>query len=189
VAVLSDRQNDLTRLRVEGLINGMKEGLPDATVHEVAALTRDDGYTAAKQHLTAHPDTNIWLSYSDDNMKGVYQALMDSGVKPDDPRYYLAGMDVTNETLDLIKLPNSIYRQAYAFTSTELADANVKMLLQAAAGETPEDILIDAQLVTPENADQYYVGDRAPASTDTGATDTGATDAEMTTEAETETGS
>ena len=40
-------------------------------------------------------------------MKGVYQALKDTGVKPDDPRYYLAGMDVTNETLDMIKIPNS----------------------------------------------------------------------------------
>ena len=86
VAVLSDRQNDLTRLRVEGLVKGVEEALPDATVTEVAALTRDDGYTAAKQHLTAHPDTTVWLSYSDDNMKGVYQALKDTGVKLDDPR-------------------------------------------------------------------------------------------------------
>ena len=31
-------------------------------------------------------------------MKGVYKALMDSHVKKDDPRYFLAGMDVTNDT-------------------------------------------------------------------------------------------
>ncbi|MEA2623569.1 MAG: ribose transport system substrate-binding protein [Chloroflexota bacterium] len=165
VAVLSDRQNDLTRLRVEGLVKGVKEALPNATVNEVAALTRDDGYTAAKQHLTAHPDTTVWLSYSDDNMKGVYQALKDTGVKQDDPKYYLAGMDVTNETLDMIKIPNSIYRQAYAFTSTELADANVKLLLAAASGQPMEDIFIDARLVTPANADEFYVGDKAPAAT------------------------
>lgn len=162
VAVLSDRQNDLTRLRVEGLLNGVKEGAPNATVYEVPALTRDEGYNAAKAHLTAHPDTTVWLSYSDDNMKGVYQALMDAGVEPDDPKYFLAGMDVTNETLDLITIPNSIYRLAYAFTSTELADANVKLLLGAAEGKAIEDIYIDARLVTAENADQFYVGDRAP---------------------------
>ena len=73
------------------------------------ALSREDGYNAAKQQLTAHPDTTIWLSYSNDNMKGVYKALTDAGVANDDPSYFLAGMDVTNEDLDLIQLPNSIY--------------------------------------------------------------------------------
>ena len=28
-----------------------------------------------------------------------------------------------------------------------------------------QDIFIDARLVTPENADQFYVGDKAPAAT------------------------
>jgi ABC-type sugar transport system substrate-binding protein len=162
VAVLSDRQNDLTRLRVDGLLKGVKEGAKNAKVYEVPALTRDDGYTAAKQHLTAHPDTTVWLSFTDDNMKGVYQALMDTGVKADDPKYYLAGMDVTNETLDLIAKPKSIYRQAYAFTSRELAQTNVDLLLAAAEGKPVKDVLIDARLVTPENVKDFYVGDRAP---------------------------
>ena len=158
VAVLSDQQNDLTRLRVQGIYEGVQKGYPAAKVYKVAALTRDDGYNAGKRQLTAHPDTRIWLSYSNDNMKGVYKALMDSHVKKDDPRYFLAGMDVTNEDLDLIRIPNSIYRQAYAFTSTELAKANARMLIEAAQGKKVKDYYINARLVTPANAKLFYVG-------------------------------
>jgi ABC-type sugar transport system substrate-binding protein len=161
VAVMSDRQNDLTRLRVEGLVNGVKAGATNAKVFQVPAVTRDEGYTAAKQHLTAHPDTTVWLSFTDDNMKGVYKALMDNGVKPDDPKYFLAGMDVTNETLDLIAKPDSIYRMAYAFTSRELAKVNVDLLLAAAEGKPVKDAMVNAQLVTPDNVKDFYVGDRA----------------------------
>ena len=93
------------------------------------------GYNAAKQQLTAHPDTTIWLSYSNDNMKGVYKALTDAGVANDDPGYFLAGMDVTNEDLDLIQLPNSIYRMAFAFRSETLATVNENFLVAAAEGQ------------------------------------------------------
>ena len=79
VAIMSDEQNDLTRLRVEGINAELTEKVPTATVMRVPALTREDGYNAAKQQLTAHPDTTVWLSFSNDNMKGVYKALLELG--------------------------------------------------------------------------------------------------------------
>ncbi len=105
VAIMSDEQNDLTRLRVEGINKELTENLPNATVMRVPALTREDGYNAAKQQLTGASGHHVWLSFSNDNMKGVYKALLDSGVDKDDPNYFLAGMDVTNEDLDLIQIP------------------------------------------------------------------------------------
>jgi ribose transport system substrate-binding protein len=158
IAILSDQQNDLTRLRVEGLYEGMKKGVPDAKIYRVPALTREDGYTAAKQHLTAHPDTTIWLSYSNDNMKGVYKALLDNHVEKDDPKYFLAGMDVTNEDLNLIRIPNSIYRMAFAFQSRVLAKINCDLLLAAAKGAPVKDVFVAPDIVTPENAQNFYVG-------------------------------
>ena len=122
------------------------------------ALSREDGYNAAKQQLTAHPDTTIWLSYSNDNMKGVYKALTDAGVANDDPSYFLAGMDVTNEDLDLIQLPNSIYRMAFAFRSETLATVNENFLVAAAEGQPLEDVFVYPELVTPETAKNFYVG-------------------------------
>ena len=49
IAVLSDEQNDLTRLRVKGIYEGVKQGAPNAKVYNVPALSREDGYNAAKQ--------------------------------------------------------------------------------------------------------------------------------------------
>jgi ribose transport system substrate-binding protein len=160
VAIMVDQQNDLTRLRGEGIYNGLKKGVPNASIYRVPAFTREAGYTAAKQHLTAHPDTTVWLSFTNDNMKGVYKALMDSNVAKDDPTYFLAGMDVTNEDLNLIRVPNSIYRMALAFQSRVLAKHNVELLLTAAEGKPPKDIFVTPDLVTPDNAQDFYVGDK-----------------------------
>jgi ABC-type sugar transport system substrate-binding protein len=158
VAVLSDEANDLTRLRVDGIYNGVKAGAPNAQVVKVPALTLEDGYNAAKRQLTAHPDTKVWLSYSNDNLKGVYKALMDAHVKKDDPNYLLAGMDVTNQDLNLIQVPNSIYRLAFAFRSTVLAKVNADLLIKAASGQPVKDVYVSFEKVTADNAKQFYVG-------------------------------
>jgi ribose transport system substrate-binding protein len=158
VAIMSDEQNDLTRLRVKGLYDAVSAGLPNAKVYKVPALSREDGYNAAKQHLVAHPDTTVWLSFSNDNMKGVYKALLDSGVAKDDPRYFIAGMDVTNEDLDLIQIPASIYKMAFAFRSEVLADVNMNFLMDAAEGRPLKNVFVAPEVVTPENAKNFYVG-------------------------------
>jgi ribose transport system substrate-binding protein len=158
VAVLSDESNDLTRLRVQGIYDGVKAGAPNAEVSKVPALTLEDGYNAAKRQLTAHPNTKVWLSYSNDNLKGVYKALMDAHVAKDDPNYMLAGMDVTNQDLNLIRVPKSIYRLAFAFRSTVLAKVNADLLIKAAEGQPVKDVYVSFEKVTKENAKEFYVG-------------------------------
>jgi len=158
VGILSDEQNDLTRLRVEGIENEIRENLPDAQIFKLPAISRDEGYNVARQQLTAHPDTKIWLSYSNENLKGAYTAVLDSGVAADDPSFYMAAMDVINEDLDMIKIPDSIYRMAFAFRSKTLAEANTTLLLAAARDEPLEDIYVRPELVTAETADSFYVG-------------------------------
>lgn len=157
-AVLSDESNDLTRLRVDGIYNGVRAGAPNAQVYKVPALTLEDGYNAAKRQLTAHPNTKVWLSYSNDNLKGVYKALMDAKVAKDDPSYLLAGMDVTNQDLNLIRIPNSIYRLAFAFRSTVLAKVNANLLIKTAEGKPTKDVYVSFEKVTKNNAKQFYVG-------------------------------
>ncbi|MGD9913488.1 MAG: sugar ABC transporter substrate-binding protein [Rhizobiaceae bacterium] len=158
VGIMSDEQNDLTRLRVEGLVNEITEGLPNAQIFKLSSISREEGYNAARQQLTAHPDTTVWLSYSNENLKGAYKALLDSGVAADDPNIFMAAMDVINEDLDMIKLPGSIYRMAFAFRSETLAKVNTKLLLAGARGEPLEDQYVRPELVTPETADSFYVG-------------------------------
>ena len=157
VAILSDEQNDLTRYRVEGLEKEVSESLPSAQIVKLPSISREEGYNAARQQLTAHPDTTVWLSYSNENLKGAYKALLDSGVAADDANVFMASMDVINEDLDMIK-QRGIYRMAFAFRSKTLAEANTKLLLAGARGETLEDIYVRPELVTPETADDFYVG-------------------------------
>ena len=158
VGLLSDEQNDLTRLRVEGLEKEIRESLPNAEIFKLSSISREDGYNAARQQLTAHPDTTVWLSYSNENLKGAHKALLDSGIAGDDPNIFMGAMDVINEDLDMIKVPGSIYRMAFAFRSETLAKVNTALLLAGARGEKLEDMYVRPELVTPETADNFYVG-------------------------------
>lgn len=158
VGLLSDEQNDLTRYRVEGIEKEISENLPNAQIFKLASVSREEGYNAARQQLTAHPDTTVWLSFSNENLKGAYKALLDNGVALDDPNIFMAAMDVINEDLDMIKIPGSIYRMAFAFRSETLAKVNTALLLAGARGEPMEDQFVRPELVTPETADNFYVG-------------------------------
>jgi ribose transport system substrate-binding protein len=158
VGLLSDEQNDLTRLRVEGIEKEISENLPNAQIFKLSSISREEGYNAARQQMTAHPDTTVWLSYSNENLKGAYKALIDNGIAADDPNIFMAAMDVINEDLDMIKIPGSIYRMAFAFRSETLAKVNTALLLAGARGEPLEDQYVRPELVTPETADGFYVG-------------------------------
>lgn len=156
VAVMSDRESDLTRGRTEGIIAALEKDAPNAEIFELPGLSREEGLNNAKGQLTAHPDTNVWLSVSNDNIQGAYRALMDSGVKPDDPNYEFGSLDLTNETLDILKQPNTIWRIGFAFPTAELAKANAELLIGASTGAACKDYVITPKRVTAENADEYY---------------------------------
>lgn len=158
VAVMSDREADLTRGRTEGIIAALEELAPNAEVYELPGLSREVGLSNAQAQLAAHPETSVWLSVSNDNIQGAYQALGNAGVSPDDPEYLLGSLDVTNETLDIIKSPDSIWRVAFAFPTKELAKANAELLISAGRGEQCSDYTITPKAVTAENADEYYAG-------------------------------
>lgn len=158
VGLMSEEANDLERLRVEGIFNGIKEGAPNAEIFKLSpAINREEGYNAAKRQMTAHPDTRVFLSFSNEQIKGAYKALLDSGVAKDDPAFFLAGMDVTDEDVDLIKIPGSIYRMTFGFRSATIAKTATQLLVAAAKGEKVEDMLLRPEIVTPENADSFYV--------------------------------
>lgn len=158
VAVMSDREADLTRGRTEGIVAAIEELAPNAEIFELPGLSREVGLSNAQAQLAAHPDTTIWLSVSNDNIQGAYQALANAGVAPDDGGYLLGSLDVTNETLDIIKTPMSIWRVAFAFPTKELAMANAGLLISAGRGESCSDYTITPKAVTAANADEYYAG-------------------------------
>jgi ABC-type sugar transport system substrate-binding protein len=157
VGILADMTSDFGKQKADGLKDGVEKTAPNAKVYMLPGVSREEGYAAADAHLTAVPDTKVWLGTSNDNMTGGYQALLDSGVAKDDPDYAVGSPDSTNETLDLIAIPDSIWRIGFIVSAKELGEANAHMLVAAANGDTVEDVTIAAQRVTPENIDGFYV--------------------------------
>lgn len=159
VAVMSEETNDLERLRVKGIVEALQQAAPNAEIFKISpAINREEGYNAAKRQMTAHPDTKVILSFSNEQIKGAYKALIDSGIAKDDPDIFIGGLDVTNEDLDLIRQPNSIYRAAFGFRAASVANAATKLLLAAAKGEPIENVFLRPELVTSANAADFYLG-------------------------------
>lgn len=159
VAALGTRDEEFGARAMDGLSEGFASVMPNATITELAASTREEGYNATNNQLTADPDTHVWLGASNDSMLGVYQALLDSGVAADDPDYYVASRDATNEVLDYIKVPDSIWHTSIVVPAQALAEANAQLLIDAAEGKDVEDVFVDSVFVTAENADEFYVSE------------------------------
>lgn len=158
VVIVGSRDSDFSADAMDGLTEGFTSVLPDASIVEQTAITREDGYNITKAQMTADPESHVWLGASNDTILGVYQALIEEGVAVDDPDFYLASRDATNETLDLIKIEDSIYRTSLVVPAQALAEANAKLLIDGAEGKETGDIVVPGVLVTAADADEYYVG-------------------------------
>ncbi|MFI8632981.1 sugar ABC transporter substrate-binding protein [Microbacterium sp. NPDC077663] len=158
VVLVGSRDSDFSAEAMDGLAEGFTSVLPDASIVEQTAITREEGYNITKAQMTADPESHVWLGASNDTILGVYQALIEDGVAPDDPDFYLASRDATNETLDLIKIDGSIYRTSLVVPAQDLAEANAQLLIDGAEGKDTSDIVVPGVLVTAEDADDYYVG-------------------------------
>lgn len=158
VVIVGSRDSDFGAEAMDGLTEGFTSVLPDASIVEQTAITREDGYNITKAQMTADPESHVWLGASNDTILGVYQALIEEGIAEDDPEFYLASRDATDETLDLISIEGSIYRTSLVVPAKALAEANAKLLIDGAEGEETSDIVVPGVLVTADDADEYYVG-------------------------------
>lgn len=156
VGFFSYYETDLGIERSEGIKDGLAEAGANVDLTDMPALTIQDGADGAANQLAANPDTKVWLSVGSDQMIGAYRTLLEKGVAPDDPDYMLAALDATNESLDIIKEQDSIWRFGYILPAKELAANNVKLLLAAADGEKPENITMSSTRITPDNVDSFY---------------------------------
>lgn len=157
VVIMANRSVDLPRERAEGIEAGLAETAPNAEIVDISATSRDEGYAAAQTQLIADPETKAWLAIGDDASLGAYRALVDSGVAVDDPDYLVSSLDATNESLDIIKIPESIWRLGYILPAKALAEANAQMLIDAAEGNLDADVVLRSIVVDATNADEYYV--------------------------------
>lgn len=157
ITLFSYWDNDLGRDRTEGALQGLKDSGANVSINEIPALTLDDGYAAVQSALSANPDTKVFVSISGDAMAGGYQALMDAGVAENDSDFLVASLDATSDTLDAVQNPDSIWRLSYILPAKALAEANARMLIDAAEGNLKGDVEMSSTKVTAENANEFYV--------------------------------
>lgn len=156
VGLFSYYETDLGRERSDGIKDGLETADANVSISDMPALTIEDGMENARNQLSADPETRVWLSVGSDSLIGAYRTLMDRGVEPDDPEYLLGALDATDESLDIIKQPDSIWRLGYILPAQELAEKNAELLLAAAEGRVEGNIEISSTRVTADNADQFY---------------------------------
>lgn len=158
VALLTDRASDTTAQRADGLVAGIEENLPNATVYELTATTRDIAYNAATAQLAAHPDTTVWVASQTDAGLGAYQAVIDSGVAEDDANLVFGTLDATDEVLDLFEQKNSAWKSVWILPAREIAAAAAGMLIAAAEGDKLTDQTVESVQVTAANAESFRLG-------------------------------
>nr|WP_283242063.1 substrate-binding domain-containing protein [Leucobacter manosquensis] len=157
VALIADKTSDLGNGRVQGIQDALRELAPQAKVQELPGISREDGNSAAKSHLIAVPETSVWIGNNNDNALGAYQSLLDSGVAKDDGNYWIGAPDATNETLDVISIPNSIWRGGFILPAAPIAESNVKLLIAAAEGREVVANTVPLTPVDASNANEFYV--------------------------------
>jgi len=160
VGFLGYPDTDLGRLRGEGMMEALDAAGLNLNINEHKVLNLDDGYAAAQNQLNAFPDTKVWLAIANDPALGAYQALVDSGVSPTDDSMLLLNLDATDAELKIIAEKGSFWRYAFIPVTRQIAEANAKMLVAAANGETVKDTVIPTVEVTSENAEQYLLANQ-----------------------------
>lgn len=160
VGFLGYPDTDLGRLRGEGIKEALDAAGLNLNINEHKVLNLDDGYAAAQNQLNAFPDTKVWLAIANDPALGAYQALLDSGVSPTDESMLLLNLDATDAELKIIGEAGSFWRYAFIPVTRQIAEANAKMLVDAANGDPVEDTVIPTTEVTSENAADYLLANQ-----------------------------
>ncbi|TNB48815.1 substrate-binding domain-containing protein [Martelella lutilitoris] len=118
---------------------------------------RDDAFRVTQDYLTKYPEIDVIWAQDDDMVVGVLQAIQQAG--RDDIQYVIGGAgskDMIKKVMDgdpMIPV-DVLYPPAMIGTAMELTVAGMIDQVPVAGS-----YILDATLVTPENAENYYFPD------------------------------
>jgi len=105
IGLLTLPENETLKVRVQGIIDAVKKDAPDSTVViEQRATDQSNAETVVANMLTAHPDINTVLGWSDTVVLGGVAAISNAQKKPSD--FVIIGIDATKEALAAVKADN-----------------------------------------------------------------------------------
>jgi ABC-type sugar transport system substrate-binding protein len=98
-------ENETLTVRVKGIVDSVKAGAPNAVIAaEQRATDQANAETVVANMLTAHPEINTVLGWSDTVVLGGVAALTNLQKKPSD--YVIIGIDATKEALAALSSGN-----------------------------------------------------------------------------------
>lgn len=155
-AILTQRSLEQTIGRENGIVDGIKEYMPNAEcVMTVDAHTTDLGITAAEDILTAHPDVCCIMGINDSGCLGAYETVVAQGI--DQSKFFIGGNDGTQQALNLIK-EGTCYRGSVDLNPIGTGEMMIDYAIKLCNGledEVPAEYMVPVAAVNAENVDQY----------------------------------
>ena len=100
----------------------------------------------------------MWLGIGVDMPLGARQAIIDSGIAPNDPRFYVGAADGNDEAYELIASGDDMWREAFIWSPKDIAETTARMLIDAAEGRLSSSEVAKLTHVTKDNATQFISG-------------------------------
>lgn len=124
---------------------------------QYANWNQDEAFTLMQDYLAKHPQIDAVWANDDDMLLGVLEAVEQSG--REDIRYALGGNGM-KQVIEMVMEENPMTPISTPYPPSMIATA-MYMTVAQFTGQAPMrgSFLLDAPLITPENAEQFYFPD------------------------------
>lgn len=142
--------------RGDGMRDGILEYAPNANiVQNISANTVEKGTAAMETAIQKFPNIQVVIGCNDAAALGAYSVVEAQHLADDNDKFYIGGMDGTDQALDLIKEGT-----AYKATIDINAAGTGKVLIDTALevrenGPIEDPVCIPLNVVTNSNVDQF----------------------------------
>lgn len=124
---------------------------------QYANWNQDQAFTLMQDYLAKYPKIDAVWANDDDMLLGVLEAIKQSGRK--EIKYALGGNGM-KEVIEMVKAKNPVTPISTPYPPSMIKSA-IYMTAAQFSGQAPMrgNFKLDAPLITPENADQFYFPD------------------------------
>ncbi|WP_373356589.1 substrate-binding domain-containing protein [Pseudoroseicyclus sp. CXY001] len=143
--------------RIEGFTQVIDETNIEILDIQYANWNQDEAFTLMQDYLARYPNIDAVWANDDDMLLGVLEAVDQAG--RDDVRFALGGNGM-KQVIEMVQAGDERTPISTPYPPSMIASA-MYMTLAQFTGQAPMrgSFLLDAPLITPENADQFYFPD------------------------------
>lgn len=142
--------------RGDGMRDGVKEFAPNANiVQSISANTVEKGTAAMETAIQKFPNIQVVIGCNDAAALGAYSVVEAQHLADDNDKFYVGGMDGTDQALDLIK-SGTAYKATIDINAAGTGKILVDTALQVREnGPMAEPVSIPLNVVTSDNVDEF----------------------------------